>query len=541
MFHTFLTDISGIECPRLFTYPFCYTPHPLSVLAAKQVQQYLQTQTVWEKELAQGKMFGVLVVKNTSGEIGFLAAFSGILAGRNHHPYFVPPVYDLLQPDGFFKLEEQAISQLNSRIHSLEEEAEYLTLKQQVAKLKEEAQEALLAAKQAMKVAKLQRDAARSQEISEAQQQAMIHESQFQKAEYKRLEKSWQQRILSASQALKERESAINQWKDERKQRSAALQQRLFEQFDLLNAKGERKNLCIIFEQTVHRTPPAGAGECAAPKLLQYAYLQGYQPLAMAEFWWGNSPKTEIRQHGLFYPSCQGKCAPILSHMLQGLEVEPNPLQQKMQQAAQKPLEILYEDEWIVAVNKPTGMLSVPGKEDCRSVYDFMHERYPDSDSPLIVHRLDMDTSGVLLIAKTKQMHQTLQKLFHLQQISKRYVALVEGRVKENQGIIELPLIPDLLDRPRQKVDKVHGKKAISRYEVIERTPEHTRLALYPLTGRTHQLRVHTAHPYGLHCPIVGDALYGTASHRLYLHAETVEFIHPILGENIRITAPVPF
>lgn len=186
-------------------------------------------------------------------------------------------------------------------------------------------------------------------------------------------------------------------------------------------------------------------------------------------------------------------------------------------------------------------MLSVPGKEDCRSVYDFMHERYPDSDSPLIVHRLDMDTSGVLLIAKTKQMHQTLQKLFHLQQISKRYVALVEGRVKESQGIIELPLIPDLLDRPRQKVDKVHGKKAISRYEVIERTPEHTRLALYPLTGRTHQLRVHTAHPYGLHCPIVGDALYGTASHRLYLHAETVEFIHPILGENIRITAPVPF
>lgn len=541
MFHSFHSDIRGVALPHQFTYPFCYTPHPLSVRAAQEVQHYLQEQTVWQEDLKEGKMFGVLVVQHPQGEIGYLAAFSGILAGKNYHPYFVPPVYDLLQPNGFFKLEEQTISALNERIRSLQDEKEYQELKRQAEQMEKEAEAALTSTKEAMKKAKAQRDAARQEALTGAQQEALIRESQYQKAEYKRLEKSWKQRLQEVRQAIRDRESFMDQLKQERKQRSAALQQRLFEQFDMLNARGERKNLCLIFEQTVHKTPPAGAGECAAPKLLQYAYLHGYRPLAMAEFWWGGSPKTEIRQQGVFYPSCKGKCEPILSHMLQGLDVEANPLQRKMRGAAQEEIEILYEDAWMVAVNKPAGMLSVPGKEDCRSVYDWMRERYPNSEGPLTVHRLDMDTSGVLLLAKTKEMHQTLQRYFHRQQIQKRYIALVEGCVKTEQGVINLPLLPDFLDRPRQKVDTVHGKPAVTRYEVIGRQPGYTRLAFYPLTGRTHQLRVHSAHPDGLHCPIVGDALYGTAAHRLHLHAETVEFTHPVLGKKLKISAPVPF
>lgn len=542
MLHRFTTSITDIPLPERFTYPFCYTPHPLCILAAKEVQSYLTRQTAWKDELRQGKMFGVLIVQTEHGETGYLAAFSGILAGKNLHPFFVPPVYDLLQPQGFFKIEEENISSINRNIRQLENDKAYAALSAELARTIQSAENILATAKAQLKEAKTAREQRRKEKELNAQEEAeLIRESQFQKAEYKRLERSWKARITTLQTQTEDWERRISALKSERKTRSAALQQKLFEQFGMLNYRGEIKNLCEIFGQTVHKTPPAGAGECAAPKLLQQAYLHGWKPIAMAEFWWGDSPKTEIRHHGHYYPACKGKCEPILQHMLQGLQVEENPMLKRMQVPSQN-LEIVYEDPWLSVINKPAGMLSVPGKEDAVSVYSLMREQYPEADGPLTVHRLDMATSGLMLIAKTKRVHQNLQAQFKNRLVRKRYVALLEGIVPKDKGTVDLPLCLNPLDRPRQMVHTEHGKPAITDYQVLERLDgKRTRIAFYPRTGRTHQLRIHAAHPLGLHCPIIGDELYGEKADRLYLHAEYLEFTHPITGETVRITKEAEF
>ena len=542
MLHRFTTSITDIPLPERFTYPFCYTPHPLCILAAKEVQSYLTRQTAWKDELRQGKMFGVLIVQTEHGETGYLAAFSGILAGKNLHPFLVPPVYDLLQPQGFFKIEEENISSINRNIRQLENDKAYAALSAELARTIQSAEDILATAKAQLKEAKTAREQRRKEKELNAQEEAeLIRESQFQKAEYKRLERSWKARITTLQTQTEDWERRISALKSERKTRSAALQQKLFEQFGMLNYRGEVKNLCEIFGQTVHKTPPAGAGECAAPKLLQQAYLHGWKPIAMAEFWWGDSPKTEIRHHGHYYPACKGKCEPILQHMLQGLQVEENPMLKRMQVPSQN-LEIVYEDPWLSVINKPAGMLSVPGKEDAVSVYSLMREQYPEADGPLTVHRLDMATSGLMLIAKTKRVHQNLQAQFKNRLVRKRYVALLEGIVPKDKGTVDLPLCLNPLDRPRQMVHTEHGKPAITDYQVLERLDgKRTRIAFYPRTGRTHQLRIHAAHPLGLHCPIIGDELYGEKADRLYLHAEYLEFTHPITGETVRITKEAEF
>lgn len=542
MLHRFTTSITDIPLPERFTYPFCYTPHPLCILAAKEVQSYLTRQTAWKDELRQGKMFGVLIVQTEHGETGYLAAFSGILAGKNLHPFFVPPVYDLLQPQGFFKIEEENISSINRNIRQLENDKAYAALSAELARTIQSAEDILATAKAQLKEAKTAREQRRKEKELNAQEEAeLIRESQFQKAEYKRLERSWKARITTLQTQTEDWERRISALKSERKTRSAALQQKLFEQFGMLNYRGEVKNLCEIFGQTVHKTPPAGAGECAAPKLLQQAYLHGWKPIAMAEFWWGDSPKTEIRHHGHYYPACKGKCEPILQHMLQGLQVEENPMLKRMQ-VPSKNLEIVYEDPWLSVINKPAGMLSVPGKEDAVSVYSLMREQYPEADGPLTVHRLDMATSGLMLIAKTKRVHQNLQAQFKNRLVRKRYVALLEGIVPKDKGTVDLPLCLNPLDRPRQMVHTEHGKPAITDYQVLERLDgKRTRIVFYPRTGRTHQLRIHAAHPLGLHCPIIGDELYGEKADRLYLHAEYLEFTHPITGETVRITKEAEF
>ena len=458
MIHSFPIATDNLSLPQLFTYPFHYTPHPLCVKAAEEVQQYLQTRTDWHEELQQGKMFGVLVVKTSTGEVGYLAAFSGNLAGSNHHDYFVPPVYDLLNPDGYFKEEEARISAINVMLNHTNDN---------------------------------------NQEIIEA-------------------------------------------LKEERKQRSIALQQWIFEQFRLRNARGEEQDIYSIFTQTAHRNPPAGTGECAAPKLLQYAYLNNLQPLAMAEFWWGDSPKGEIRRHGHYYPACRHKCEPILNFMLQGLEVEPNPLLTSNTDATQ--LETVYEDDYLLVVNKPAGMLSVPGKTGQASVLTLLQERYPDATGPILVHRLDMATSGLLLAAKDKDTHALLQKQFEGRTVKKRYIALLEGIPQaEPKGFIRLPLRPDFDNRPLQMVCYEYGKPAVTRYEIMDTENDRTRMAFYPETGRTHQLRVHAAHREGLNCPIVGDPLYGQPTDRLYLHAERLEFRHPVTGQRLQIQKEAPF
>lgn len=542
MIHYFQTTVSHIPLPEKFTYPFHYTPHPLCVKAAEEVKSFLSQQESWKDELSEGKMFGVLVVRTPKQQIGYLAAFSGNICGNNKHDFFVPPVYDLLQPDGFFKIEEEQISSINIQIKSLEKDEEYLALRKELTALQAKMEQRLHTAKMALKEAKEMREKRRLTvtDLSDEEKEQMIKESQHQKAEFKRLERESKKCIEELNERLALYEANIESLKTERKMRSAALQQKLFEQFRMLNARGEEQDLCRIFEQTVHKTPPAGAGECALPKLLQYAYLHQLEPLAMGEFWWGQSPKTEIRHHGYFYPSCKGKCEPILKHMLQGLEVEENPLLQK--NVHEMEIETIYEDEWLVVINKPAGLLSVPGKDaDQVSVYQLMRQRYPEATGPLIVHRLDMATSGLLLIAKTKEIHQSLQEQFCKRLIRKRYVALLNGVLPPEHGTIDLPLSPNPLDRPRQIVDHEQGKSAITRYRIESSINQQTRVLFFPITGRTHQLRVHAAHPEGLNCPIVGDELYGKKDSRLFLHAEYLEFKHPVYGDTICLQKEAEF
>ena len=539
MFHSFQTSIAGIELPRLFTYPFHYTPHPLCVMAAGEVQAYINKQTRWKEELDKGKMFGVLIVRTSNGQTGYLAAFSGNLCGSNSHSFFVPPVYDLLKPDGFFKIEEEQISAINHQIGQLQNCDRYLELQQKMERETASSQQALSEARKVLKAAKEKREQRRLHRPNENEQAAMIRESQYQKAEFKRLERYWKEQISEIKTELESFSSQIEALKAERRNRSAALQQKLFQQFNFLNAKGETKNLCAIFEETVQKTPPAGAGECAAPKLLQYAYLSGLSPIAMAEFWWGESPKTEIRHHGYYYPSCRGKCEPILRHMLQGLNVEPAPSERYS--LSQNMPEILFEDQWLLVLHKPEGVLSVPGKSEEQSIYSLLRARYPEATGPLVVHRLDMATSGLLLAAKTQEVHRHLQAQFENRSIKKRYIALFDGILPEEEGVIDLPICPDYLDRPRQMVNEELGKTAITRYRVMDRKNGQTRIAFFPLTGRTHQLRVHAAHPLGLNCPIVGDELYGRKAERLYLHAEYLEFIHPVSGQRMVIEKKAEF
>ncbi len=539
MIHYFSSDIGGIEIPPLFTYPFHYTPHPLTLRAASEVQTYLKTRADWAEEISHGKMFGVLIIRTPENRIGFLAAFSGNLAGSNLHEYFVPPVYDLLQPDDFFKKEETAISAINHKVSEIKNSPLYKLLKEQCKSAHETAEQQLTAARKALKEAKKLRDEKRKATSDPKLLQTLINESQFQKAEFKRLERRLKEEVAQKDEDLNVWEVEINRMKQERKNRSAALQMKLFKHFKMLNAFGGTKDLCEIFAETRQGIPPAGAGECALPKLLQYAYLNHLKPLAMGEFWWGESPKEEIRHHGQFYPSCKSKCEPILKHMLVGLPIEKNPLEENIHHAT--PLTIIYEDEWLVVIEKPAGMLSTPGKGELDSIHQRLQERYPQATGPLLVHRLDMATSGLLLAGKTKEIHAQLQDLFESRQIRKVYTAILDGIPEVSKGCINLPLCPNPDDRPRQMVSYEHGKKAITFYTVLA-TKGNASLVQFDLqTGRTHQIRVHAAHPNGLNCPIKGDTLYGKPADRLYLHASEIEFTHPVTGKSICLKSTVPF
>ena len=534
-FHRFDSkDLRNVDLPKQFTFPFHYTPHPLCIKAAEYVQNHLLSHDEWQEELKRGKMMGVLVVEKEN-EMGFLAAFSGNLAHCNNHPYFVPAVYDLLSEKGFFRPEEDEISTINKKINKETHSPERKNAIEDVENIKTQANTEISAYKQFMKASKAQRDEQRKQGIDN---NLLIAESQFQKAELKRIQVRWQQEIDTAKSRLDAIDNRIAQWKTERSKRSAALQERIFSHFIMLNASGESRDLCEIFADTPQHTPPAGAGECAAPKLLQYAYINSYRPLAMAEFWVGNSPKEEIRRHGCFYPSCKAMCEPILGWMLQGLDVEPNPLDKQIDEA---PLNVIFEDEWLIVVNKPAGMLSIPGKLSSDSLQERVQRLRPGEEPPMIVHRLDMATSGLLIFAKTKEVHKRMQALFKTHDIKKQYTAILDGEIQINSGEIRFPLILNPKERPLQMVSHTHGKPAITRFEVVSCSEGKTRVHFYPITGRTHQLRIHAAHPEGLNTPILGDTLYGTPADRLYLHAETLDFTHPITGKHIHLATPCPF
>ena len=524
--------------PHRFTCPFHYEPHPLCRMAAQQVQTYVQEHDEWHDELAHGKMFGVLVVETREGRRGFVAAYSGLLAGRNDHTYFVPSVFDAMQPDGYFKRHEAEITALNTAIAALSAGDDYRQACLRAQHVRREGEEELERFRQMMSEAKQRRDARRASctPLMPDEQAKLVAESQYMKAEWRRLKARVQKRQEEASAALRAVDEQIEGMKRLRKEKSDSLQRWLFEHYVVLNALGEPRSLLSIFADTPRQVPPAGAGDCCAPKLLQYAYRQGWHPLCMAEFWWGESPRGEIRRHGAYYPACRGKCLPILTHMLQGLEVDAC----NVERGVSQPLSVIYEDQWLMVVNKPEGLKSVPGRNDGNSVLAQLQARLPQT--PWLVHRLDMDTSGLLVVAKDKSTYTALQRQFASRLVKKRYVALLQGLFAgQPQGEVSLPLYADPLDRPYQKVDMQQGKEAVTTYQVLGVYDGHTRVALFPHTGRTHQLRVHCAHAAGLGIPILGDRLYGTRATRLYLHAEMLSFRHPVTGRQMTFECKADF
>ncbi|MFL9845286.1 RluA family pseudouridine synthase [Flavobacterium rhizosphaerae] len=547
-------EIKGVTPPKRFTFPFFYQPHKLSEIAAEKLQNYLQSQTdiIHNFGLGDaaegpviGKMFGVLVVEDSYGRLGYLWAFSGKLGGTNLHKKFVPPVFDMLTENSFFLKEEETLNALNAKIEEIENSSHYQKLMADIKSFTEKSVKETDLLKKFLRKNKLQRNAIRQAQkpvlettAFAALDEELIKESLADKRRLKALTEQWQHILATHKEALGTLDEVLNGLRKERKEKSASLQNQLFSQYTFLNKNGQHKSLKDIFSATAFGRPPAAAGECATPKLLQYAFIYNLKPLAMAEFWWGASPKSEIRKHRQFYPACTGKCQPILKHMLQDIETDENPLLINLGES--KKLEIVFEDEYLIVVNKPEELLSVPGINIQDSVYTRLKNILVTTD-PIIVHRLDMATSGLLVIAKTKEAHKHLQRQFLKRTVDKRYTALLSGIVTEDEGEINLPLRGDLDDRPRQMVCYEYGKKAITKWKVITRFESATKVHFWPLTGRTHQLRMHAAHLDGLNTPIIGDDLYGTAANRLHLHAGYLEFTHPKTKERLSFEVKEPF
>lgn len=535
LIHRFTSDIGIIEPPERFNNPFHYHPHPLCQIAVDEVKAYISEHKEFAVEVAEGKMFGVLVVRDTNGYLGYLVAFSGLLGGSNVQEGFVPAVFDFQNPDGYFKREEAEISSINHHIAAVCDSDEYKDTIRNLGICRREAESELAQMREENRQAKIVRDKMRSEgNMTPEETAALVRDSQHRKADLKRRTKMWNEKIAEAETLFNSVNSAVESLKEERKRRSATLQEWLFSQFVMLNARGESRTLLQIFAERRGCVPPAGAGECAAPKLLQYAYKNSLQPICMAEFWLGASPVGEVRRDGCFYGSCKGKCEPILAFMLQGLDVEKSSLEDAGEQFTDIP--ILYEDDWLVVLDKPSGMLSVPGKVGGRSVQECLARHFGREDI-FVVHRLDMSTSGLLVAAKGAEVLKAMQSLFARRLVQKYYTALLSAVPNSSEGEISLPLSPDYMHRPRQMVDAEQGKEAVTIYRIVSTCEYNGRecavALLQPLTGRTHQLRVHCAHTAGLDTPIVGDELYGSPDKRLMLHASKIAFEHPFTHKKI--------
>jgi tRNA pseudouridine32 synthase/23S rRNA pseudouridine746 synthase len=558
-FTQFNASIENIALPKRFTFPFCYEPHPLCLLAAEELQQQLQNRKPLQQELEQtGKMFGVLIVENKQGEIGYLSAFSGKLITNKNTLDFVPPVFDVDAQTDFFHAENKIINRLNGELEKLladpklDEYQQSLTIKliQQDAHLEQHRDQMALNRK-TRKVKRSQAKDNLDNDDLALRLKQLAQESIDDKNQLRDLKAHWHEETSQVQQKISVLSDEIQTLKKKRKQLSTKLQKKLFKQYRLLNSAGVEKDPIELFKDAIYPIPPAGTGDCAAPKLLQYAFKQRFKPLAIAEFWWGKAPKSEIRQHKNFYGACSGKCQPILNHMLEGMNIDENPL--LVNPALGKELPFIYQDDDIVVVNKPSEFLSVPGKNIEDSVYLRIKQQFPQATGTFIVHRLDMSTSGLMVLALTKRAQKNLQQQFINRTIKKRYVAIlesniegsIEAKVEKNfakaQGEINLPLRGDLDDRPKQLVCFEQGKQARTQWQIIETIAGKTKLFLYPETGRTHQLRVHCAHPQGLNMPILGDDLYGSNNYgsdndhnkdqRLHLHAQMLTLSHPVTKE----------
>ncbi|MBQ6210926.1 MAG: RluA family pseudouridine synthase [Prevotella sp.] len=526
IFHPLHTDM---ERPLTMNNPLNYEPHPLCQLAVDDLLPHLPP-------IDEGKMYGVLVVEDDKGQLGYIAAFSGQINGRSDMEGFVPPIVDYLQPDGYFKTREAEISKLNQQIGILRHDERLSVVKRQLDELLIKRGRAIYDHTIMMHECKEKRKERRRQgNVSEEEKQAMIRESQFQKAELHRLKLSFNEPLNLLTQQYEALQGEIDTLRELRKQLSEDLQQWLFSQFVFVNVNGESRDLLEIFAHTSKKVPPSGAGECCEPKLLHYALTHGYKPLNIAMFWHGPSPKTLVRHHLQYYPACRGKCLPILAWVLQ------MDLEGKVDESKPLPkLDIIYEDDDIIVVNKQPGLLSVPGRiKGEPSVYSLLCEQRPHAERIMMVHRLDQLTSGLLIAAKNKEAHKALQEQFEQRLVKKQYVAILSKPMPKDrwEGTISLPLRPSPFNEPYQEVNLTDGKVAVTEYRMLDER----RIMLFPHTGRTHQLRVHCAHHMGLDNPIVGDGLYGKRSDRLYLHAERIEFCHPITKKPMTFHIPAAF
>ena len=536
MIHLFPEDLQ-FEYPQAFTDPFRYAPHPAVQTAAELTVKRIDSDPTLSSDFSEGKMLGVLVCRQASApsEFCYLSAFSGNVGGRSIIDGFVPPIYDLLNPDGYFKTKEAEITEINRQIATLESAPELKIVKTRLQKAEEDMKNAISTQKERMAALKKGRDQIREGSSTPSEHERLIKESQHEKGELRRIKAAWEEKIAELKKLLDILSERIKSLKDQRAEMSDNLQDWIFRQYIVHNARGEKASIADIFAEG-SLTPPGGTGECAAPKLLEYAYRNGLEPLAMGEFWYGRSSETAVRIHGHFYPSCTSKCGPLLGYMLKGLHIQTDTSDSHTDQL---PV-IIHEDEAIIVVEKPSGMPSVPGLDGRESLQEWLMAHY-ETESINAVHRLDMDTSGIMIFARTPSAAANLRKQFELHTIRKTYTSRIYLPTLSEQHRIDLPLAPDYDERPRQKVDFKQGKEAHTDYDIVHINPDGTAdLLLHPVTGRTHQLRVHCAHALGLSSPIIGDLLYGsyTVEHtpiqqkrRLHLHALSITFRHPVTGE----------
>lgn len=517
--------------------PFSYLPSDAVLDAFKDFLTHLDSDDALKTELQKGKMIGVLVVKNSNGEIGYLLSFSGQLFGKNEHPGFVPPVFDILTPDSYYRSGEKEISAIGKEIKNLENVLKLESAMVNKNSVVVECETRLAEYQEFTKQLKILRDSLRPTATAE-EIKKMNNESSTQKNQLKRLKQEVEKAKLAANIPVDQLKNQIDNLKKQREEKSRNLQRRIFRDFRFHNTKGDEKTLLDIFSD--ESMPPTGAGECAAPRLLEYAYRNDYQPISMAEFWIGDSPSGRVRHSGTYYHACRSKCLPIMNFMLEGVDLEKNKLDFDYEN---EEIKTLYRDDDILVISKPSGLLSVRGKECQTSVETWAENICRDYSGPKIVHRLDQDTSGIMVIALNINAYHNLQKQFENHSIQKKYVALTEKIPSIKEQTIILPLAPDVSNRPMQMVSREYGLYAETYYKVTKEKDGRALIDIYPRTGRTHQIRVHLSCKEGADAPIVGDRLYGSKSVvcRLMLHAEKITFEHPSTKREMTFEDKTPF
>lgn len=506
-------------------------PRTLLVEAiAYNFMQYLANDEVYSRE---GKMYGILLVEMADGEQRILKAFSGLLNGCSIVAGWVPPIPGR---------DEVAIDEARTLADLDTIKQELITLKQlparqQYEKLSDEFEQQLQQMSDRHRDRKQQRHTQRhlfnttltGEALTTALEQ-LEAESRRDGIERRKFKRQRDEQLQPLKQIIDIADIRIGELKQQRKQLSRQLQAQMHAAYSMMNFFGQSRSL----QQLIPEGLPTGTGDCCAPKLLHYAATHNLKPLAMAEFWWGPSSVNQDKIQGEFYGACVERCQPLMGFLLSGLQPHPP-----------GEIPILYEDEWLIVVNKPPGLLSVPGRyrETQDSVLSRLRHVLPDGIALTPVHRLDQQTSGILLLARDRQTYRQLSQQFQQRQVHKIYEAVLTGTINTNQGVIELPLWGNPQNRPYQQVNWQYGKPSLTKYQVISKQANYTRIEFIPLTGRTHQLRVHAADPTGLGIPILGDRLYGCSAEasRLHLHARELSFDHPQLGKRLHLQTKTPF